>query len=59
VSEAEKQDIKEKKEKTKTNKNKNKNKKQKTDRQTDRQTKINKENKNLTAVFSQEHTPMC
>jgi hypothetical protein len=39
VSEAEKQDIKEKKEKN-------------------RQTKINKENKNLSAVFSQEHTQM-
>jgi hypothetical protein len=44
VSEAEKQEIKGKK----THKKK-----------TNRQTKINKENKYLSAVFSQEHTQMC
>jgi hypothetical protein len=44
VSEAEKQDIKGKKPTT---------------TKTNRQTKINKENKYLSAVFSQEHTQIC
>jgi hypothetical protein len=34
-------------------------KEKKNNKKTDRQTKINKENKNLSAVFSQEHTQMC
>ena len=38
---------------------KQKQKQKQTKKQADRQTKVNKENKNLSAVFSQEHTQMC